>query len=161
MAVSQSHLNFLQFPLVSTLFECSSPALLFSDLPNSSTVRSSSLTCHPSSFRRRNGFIFLPITVRFSHRGRCFTKSSNENWAKGDDISSGWKDNDDDNDNKVEQSNNGSNKNSADDGIVNHQEVSVLGTQHSDSQLLSTSTDSLSLGIKEPVYEVILISFGF
>ncbi|OVA17892.1 Magnesium transporter MRS2/LPE10 [Macleaya cordata] len=152
MATSQSYLNLIQFPLIFSSID-SSPFLLFSELSNSSTTVRSSSICHHISFQRRNNSSIFPITVRSSSPTvRCFTKSTDENWSNGETIQDHeWRD-----DNKVEQqSNNNTNNNnynnSADDVSVDHQEA----TNTSLSNSLKFSSDSLSLGIREPVYEVV------
>ncbi|KAI3944989.1 hypothetical protein MKW92_040959, partial [Papaver armeniacum] len=140
MAVSHRSLRLLQFPLISS-----------SEGSNSSTVIRSLFTskCNYISLRRRrNDFLFVPVTILFSRRVKCFTKSTDENWALGESIDQEWNDDDGDNNGGAELSSNSR----GGGGDFTSQEISVLGTRHS-NEPQKLPSDSLSLGIKEPVYE--------
>ncbi|XP_010247789.1 PREDICTED: magnesium transporter MRS2-11, chloroplastic [Nelumbo nucifera] len=147
MALSPSHLH-LQLPSVSSSSSSSSSSetqlLLFSDFASSRFIRS--LSFSPSlpyiSFRRSSDAVF-PVTARLSYRVRSLTKSTEEACSEGETITSEgedeWRD-----DGKVEL------KNSNDNGSP------VTSTSQVNSQRwLTSSSDALSLGIREPVYEVV------
>ncbi|XP_026403350.1 magnesium transporter MRS2-11, chloroplastic-like isoform X2 [Papaver somniferum] len=146
MAVShRTNLRLLQFPLISSS-ERKCTSVISEGSSNSSSLFRSLFTskCNYISLRRRSAFLFVPVTILFSRRVRCSTKSTDENWALGESIDQEWND-----DGGAELS-----SNSRAGGDFTGQEVSVLGNQHlNEPQKLSS--DSLSLGIKEPIYEVV------
>lgn len=127
-----------QFPSITTSSPFSENPLILLALSNSPLIRSPS---HRLSFRKRTTttnrcFIFPCISPRSSSlKARCVAESTEERWNDGETLvtsdSDEWSD-----DIKIEDENNS-------DRVVVPPKKS--------------SSDSLSLGIREPVYEVKLL----
>ncbi|XP_026417845.1 magnesium transporter MRS2-11, chloroplastic-like [Papaver somniferum] len=152
MAVShRTNLRLLQFPLICSSERKCTYVISEGSSNSNSLIRSlfTSKCNYISLRRRRNAFLFVPVTILFSRRVKCFTKSTDENWALGESIDQEWNDDGDNNDDGAELSSNSSGV-----GDFTTRQVSVSGNQHlNEPQKLSS--DSLSLGIKEPIYEVV------
>ncbi|KAL7173810.1 hypothetical protein ACSBR2_033134 [Camellia fascicularis] len=102
-------------------------------------------------WRKSKGFLF-PISVKVSSRVKCLTKSTEEReWSESETLTSigdGDGDGDDtgDEDNKVQEPY----RHDSNDSVQQHS-----GLTGSPRITTASSSDSLSLGIREPVYEVI------
>ncbi|GMP88704.1 hypothetical protein CsSME_00040590 [Camellia sinensis var. sinensis] len=98
-------------------------------------------------WRKSKGSLF-PISVKVSSRVKCLTKSTEEReWSESETLTSnGDGDDTGDEDNKVQESYRRDNN----DFVQQHS-----GLTGSPRITTASSSDSLSLGIREPVYEVI------
>ncbi|KAF8397790.1 hypothetical protein HHK36_016713 [Tetracentron sinense] len=136
--------SYLQFSICSSSPE--SPFPFFSELANSRVFRSSCPQSLHISLRKSYCSVFPIINARSSSRIKSFSNSTEERWSDEETLSS-EEDDESKNIGQVEY------RNSDDE---DDQSPSVTATSFPLSKRPAASpTDSISLGIREPVYEVV------
>ncbi|KAF5192778.1 Magnesium transporter mrs2-a protein [Thalictrum thalictroides] len=134
MLPSLSSLHNFHFPAISSSSSFKSPLILLS-ISNSIRIQSPWLQLQPLRL--------FPITTRFSTKVSCLTQSTDERWRNdGETLASeGESEVDEWRDSKIEDK-------------IDSDVVVVVDSKKSNS----VQTDSLNLGIREPVYEVIEVN---